>query len=218
MVRKSVQGLRVLFIHGYEAEANSGSLPPLAKYLQAQADYLEWHFSIFPSTFVVAEPMEVMCDPNVAWNLKVFSYAAWVREFKPDVIVGSSLGGTILLKLLQDKTWEGPTVLLAPLMSREIASYSIPDNVACTVVHGSRDSAVTLRSVLDLASTGTDGLVRLVQLDDDHELRYVLGEAPATAERTPIATEDQLCNLVHDTHKRHHSVVYRRAVTFKSRL
>ena len=40
-----------------------------------------------------------------------------VAVFKPDVIVGFSWGGALALKLMKDKAWDGPVVLLSPAYS-----------------------------------------------------------------------------------------------------
>ncbi len=37
-----------------------------------------------------------------------------VRSAKPDIVVGSSWGGAVAVKLLTDGIWHGPTILLAP--------------------------------------------------------------------------------------------------------
>ncbi len=37
-----------------------------------------------------------------------------VRAVKPDIVVGSSWGGAVAVKLLADGIWNGPTILLAP--------------------------------------------------------------------------------------------------------
>merc|ERR1719174_3221453 len=133
MAQKPARGLRVLFIHGSEAEANRDNAP-LASYLQAQAEYLEWHFGIFPSKFLTAEvPLHFLplgnsrTSKHATWNLSVQSHAAVVRSFKPDVVIGSSLGGTIVLQLLQDKKWNGPTVLLAPLLMHQVQTVGAED-------------------------------------------------------------------------------------------
>lgn len=240
MAQKSSRGLRVLFIHGSEAETNAGFTPPLAKYLQAQADYLEWHFGIFPNTFseAVAELTFMVTgnsrNSNIAWTLSVQTHSSLLRSFKPDVIVGSSFGATIVLQLLKDKKWEGPTVLLAPLFLSEVATIwdpqpirppwatlfapTIPEGVACTVVRGLRDTVTPLSSTMKLATSGSKGLVRMLQPDDTHELRLLLGNDPAHADDTPLANEDSLHALVVDTYERHHSSVFRSDLKFTSKI
>eukprot|EP01051_Picozoa_sp_SAG22_P003427 SAG22_NODE_166_length_16765_cov_30.782791_9_plen_164_part_00 len=47
-----------------------------------------------------------------AWTMAIVKHH--LARFKPDVVVGYSWGGSLAVQLLMEKSWSGPTVLLAP--------------------------------------------------------------------------------------------------------
>lgn len=143
---------RVLFIHGLESSPQS-----------SKALFLSAHFdALTPAmdTRSFASAVEVQADQ--------------IAQFRPDVVVGSSFGGAVLLKLLERGSWRGPSVLLAPAHRHYGVEERLPPDVPVILVHGTRDDIVSIAGSRALAKTGTPGLVRLVEVDDEHRLQTLV--------------------------------------------
>jgi dienelactone hydrolase len=97
-------------------------------------------------------------------------HAEKLRRFEPDVLVGSSFGGAVAVALLQREHWRGPTLLLAQAALRQGLRARLPAGVPIWLVHARGDDVVPIADSRKLARTGTPGLVRLVEVDDDHAL------------------------------------------------
>ena len=93
-----------------------------------------------------------------------------LATFRPDVLVGSSFGGAVAVALLERGNWRGPTLLLAQAALRRRPNARLPEGVAVWIVHGSRDDLIDPEDSRQLARTGSPGLVRLIEVDDDHPL------------------------------------------------
>ncbi|GIW44595.1 MAG: hypothetical protein KatS3mg077_1877 [Candidatus Binatia bacterium] len=118
-------------------------------------------------------------------------HAQVVEQFRPDVLVGSSFGGAVAVALLHRKAWSGPTLLLAPAVYHYDVPRFLPPGVPVWIVHGTRDTVVRIEDSRALAQTGTPGLVRLIEVDDDH----ALSDTVARSELIAIVSElvEQYC-------------------------
>ena len=94
-----------------------------------------------------------------------------LQDFRPDVIVGSSFGGAVLVALLQRGHWRGPSLLLAQAALRTDLPCELPEDVRIWLVHGTRDEIVDPEDSRRLARLGTPEWVQLIEVDDDHVLR-----------------------------------------------
>lgn len=101
-----------------------------------------------------------------------------IREFKPDIVIGSSYGGAIAVTMLQKGTWTGPTLLLAQAFTiihkSEPDKWWLPENVPIILIHGTQDDIVPIEGSQMLAMTGTKNLVQLIEVDDNHRLEQSL--------------------------------------------
>ena len=104
-----------------------------------------------------------------------------LAPFGPDVLVGSSFGGAIAVALLQRGHWTGPTLLLAPAALRVGLAPWLPDQVHIWVLHGVHDSVIDIADSRRLVRSGTPGLVRLMEVDDDHALHRMVGTGELVA-------------------------------------
>ena len=93
-----------------------------------------------------------------------------LMRFEPNVLVGSSFGGAVVLELLRRGDYSGPALLLAPAAGIYSVPLELPPNTAVTIVHGSHDHVVPLADSRQLATTGTPSLIRFIELDDNHAL------------------------------------------------
>lgn len=104
----------------------------------------------------------------------VVLHADELRAFGPDVLVGSSFGGAVVVELLRRALWRGPTLLLAQAALRIDPRAELPAGVRVWLVHGLRDSIVDPEDSRRLAGTGSPELVRLLEVDDDHALHRLV--------------------------------------------
>lgn len=111
------------------------------------------------------------------WDLCLQQQEEAIKQFEPDVIVGSSFGGAIAIRLLQMGKWKGPTVLLAHafmFMKQKNPGLNIdmnlPDNIPIVLIHGTKDDVVPIEHSRESAKMGTPGMVELIELDDGHSL------------------------------------------------
>ncbi len=105
------------------------------------------------------------------FELCVRVQAEALASFRPDVLVGSSFGGAVAVALLQRGLWRGPTLLLAQAALARGLPARLPEGAPVWIVHGTRDTLVDPGGSRALARSGTPGLVRLIEVDDDHPLR-----------------------------------------------
>jgi predicted esterase len=157
--------LKVQFVHGLESGPGS-----------SKSVYLERFFdSVTP----------VMDTRDFEGAIAVQSRHA--GEFVPDVLVGSSFGGAVVLAMLQRGHYRAATVLLCPADRHFGVEARIPEGVRAVIAHGSRDELVPVDDSRALAATGTPGLVDLVVVDDEHRLRTLLeSDALATLVRRAL--------------------------------
>lgn len=140
--------LRVQFIHGLESSPQGTKA------------------RLFAEHFTTITPAMDTRD----FEACVRVHAAELARFRPDVLVGSSFGGGVAVALLQRGLWRGPTLLLAQAALRQDLPPRLPEGVRVWLVHGLRDDIVPPEDSRILARSGTRGLVRLFEVDDDHPL------------------------------------------------
>ena len=131
-----------------------------------------------------------------------------IRRFQPDVVVGSSFGGGVVLALLQRALWRGPTLLLAQAAIQLKLRPELPGGVRLWLVHGTRDDVVPIADSRVLARSGAAALVRLIEVDDDHRLSglvesgrlvELVRELDAAAQAPPATgLGAHLANLLHE--------------------
>ena len=146
--------IRVQFAHGLESSPQG-----------AKAQYLAARFE------ALTPAMDTGDFPAC-----VALHAAELQRFRPHVLVGSSFGGAVVLELLRRGEWRGPTLLLAQAGLKLGVCERLPEGVPVLLVHGTRDDVVDPEHSRRLARTGSPGLVRLVELDDEHRLDRLIAE------------------------------------------
>lgn len=104
-----------------------------------------------------------------------------IKKFKPDVVIGSSFGGGLIVLLAMRGVWTGRTILLAPAQKKmlkiageETSVLSIANLEKCTIVHGTRDDMIDIEDSSELSLTGKEGNVDYIIVDDDHSLQKYL--------------------------------------------
>lgn len=141
--------LRVQFAHGLEGSPQGSKARLLARVFDARTPAM----------------------PTRDFEACVSLHAETLRDFRPDLLVGSSFGGAVAVALLQRAAWTGPTLLLAQAAAHQGLALELPRDVHVWLVHGLQDTLVDPEESRVLARSGTPGRVRLIEVEDDHPLR-----------------------------------------------
>lgn len=99
-----------------------------------------------------------------------------IQRFKPDVVVGTSLGGAVAVELAREGAWSGPLVLMCPAyhlvhhhMSKRSTKHkrvtAKKHTAPCLVVHGDADTVVPVQHSRWLAEELNAGLTILKDVD-----------------------------------------------------
>ena len=139
---------RVLFVHGLEGSPQGAKARLFAKHFDASTPAMD------------TSDFEACVDVQ----------ARAIESFGPDVVVGSSFGGAVVVALLERGAWRGPTLLLAQAAVHYNADAQLPENVPVWMAHGTRDTLIPVEHSRRLAATGSPDQVRLLEVDDDHSL------------------------------------------------
>jgi pimeloyl-ACP methyl ester carboxylesterase len=110
-------------------------------------------------------------------------------RFQPELLVGSSFGGAVVVAMLMRDLWRSPCLLLAQAAGFYVPDPRLPEGVRVMLVHAPQDAVVPCEQSRALAKTGTRALVELVEVDDDHALTHLVesGELIAYVKRA-VAT------------------------------
>jgi hypothetical protein len=151
--------LRVLFAHGLESSPQGSKARLFAEHFTA----------LTPS----------MNTRDIESCIAVHTQA--IRDFRPDVVVGSSFGGAVVVALLMRGAWRGPTLLLAQAAYHYDRNARLPDGVPVTLVHALEDDVVAIDESRRLASTGKPACVELIERNDDHALTAMVSSGELVA-------------------------------------
>ena len=139
---------RVQFVHGLEGSPQGAKA------------------RLFAANFEACTPAMDTTD----FDACVSVHAEALRDFAPDLLVGSSFGGAVAVELLRTGAWRGPTLLLAQAALRRDPAARLPAGVPVWLVHGRDDTLIDVADSRALAKTGDPNRVRLFEVDDDHAL------------------------------------------------
>jgi len=92
-----------------------------------------------------------------------------VTAGNPDIIIGSSMGGAILSRLVEEGVWSGPCIFLASAARRLFGILKLPAHVGKQSywIHGSNDTIVPWKDSMNIAKN-SGGTVEII--DDCHRL------------------------------------------------
>ena len=119
------------------------------------------------------------------WATAHAQAAAAVREHEPDVIVGSSFGGALLLSLLQGGVTRARAVLIAQAGVVYGLPPRLPEGARAILLHGTADDVVPIAGSRALARDAGPG-VQLWEIEGgDHPLNACIDDG--TLERAIAA-------------------------------
>ena len=91
-----------------------------------------------------------------------------IKIHKPDLIVASSFGGAVLLRVMLEGGWTGPAVFLAQAGVKFTVSDNLPENARAILIHGEFDETVLIEGSETLAASSPNAT--LVRVADGHRL------------------------------------------------
>jgi pimeloyl-ACP methyl ester carboxylesterase len=145
---------RILFLHGLE----SGPGGTKARWLKAR------YGAVTPALDTSTFPAAVECA-RVA-----------LRAEPPDIVIGSSFGGAVAVRLLATGEWAGPTVLIAPASHKIGSDRSLPPGARVIVLHGDADEVVPVQDSRGLVAGAGPGVQLREIPGGDHRLNQVLDD------------------------------------------
>ena len=92
-------------------------------------------------------------------------------EYQPDIVIGSSYGGGVLLKLVHEGLWTGPSLFLAGAGVRYGITQKIPPQLPVLLIHGTQDKIIPVEDSRILAASSDKAL--LIEINDDHSLASI---------------------------------------------
>ena len=140
--------IKVLYLHGLESEQGGDKVDYLAKKYEVVAPAMDYYD---PQRFV--QTVEL------------------VKEFEPDVIIGSSMGGYFAYKLAT--IFGTPVVLLNPAMHSRYFEpegvYEGTEEVIGTMIMGHKDDVIDPKKTINLLRKGIrKGQLRTYLKDHEH--------------------------------------------------
>lgn len=160
--------VRVLYVHGL----NSG---PKAR----KALYLQQHFETV--TPVIEKPWKIIEAMAII--------SEQIRDFQPDIVVGSSYGAGLTCLLIQLGQWSGPTLLLSCALGRMAPGRLwLPPGKSPLFIHGTRDTVCPLGPIRRMTR---EGYGDLITIDDDHRLSSLINDDQLRHWVTLVASTDR---------------------------
>ena len=151
---------KILMFHGKEGSPYGRK----SSYLKSHPLYTA-HIPSYPSN---RGPVEEVFDE--CYDIAKKELAA----MNPDLLIGSSFGGGILLKLVQEGLWTGPCIFLAQAGVYYKITDTLPADVPCVLIHGAKDTVIDVRDSEKLARSSAKAKM-VVLPNDGHRLESLLG-------------------------------------------
>ena len=174
--------MSVVFLHGLESTVDAQLVP-----IGRKAQYLRRRFdAVLPAldTRAAQEVARREVERSGGWSWPYEGYEeafatplARARAAITDttrVVVASSFGGAVALRLLHEGGWDGPVLFLAAAGIKLTPHRTLPP-VPALVVHGRADTVVPPEDSVALAATSD--AAELVLVDDDHGLATTVTDA-----------------------------------------
>ena len=150
--------MKILYFHGRQSSTKSSK----AEYIRQHRPH-DVYIPAYPSQNRPVEESFPECYPIAQKAL---------QEYAPDLIIGSSFGGGILLKILTEGLWKGPSLLLAGAGVRYNIAKSLPLDVPALLIHGTQDKIVDVEDSRILAASSPHA--QLIEIQDNHSLKTIL--------------------------------------------
>lgn len=98
-----------------------------------------------------------------------------VARENPSVVVGSSFGGAILMRLVLEGHWRGPCVFLASAGYRYGLGDSIPEGIEAIFIHAREDRIIPFEDS-ERVVRNSGPRCQLWPTDGDHRLHHIVSD------------------------------------------
>jgi alpha/beta superfamily hydrolase len=156
---------RIVFLHGLESGPQG-----------SKARWLAERYGAVTPALGCSAPLQ----PHMVTGALAVAREA-VRAQLPDLIVGSSFGGAVAVRLLREGDYRGPVVLIAPAARKITGDEALPDGTRASILHGDADDVVPYADSVALARTGGPGVHLHTVVGGDHRLNVVLEDGMLAA-------------------------------------
>ena len=178
----------ITFLHGLESRVNADLVPIGRKVKWLRAKYPRLCTPALNTGQAVALRDHCVANKKADW----FDDLAWVKRAfsipmkkaresitdKTQLVIGSSFGGAVLLRLIDEGSWNGPSLFLAGAGLKLTQDLSIPPGHPALFIHGRRDYTVLLDDSRELARSCR---APLWEVEDGHRLHSILGDGTLEA-------------------------------------
>jgi hypothetical protein len=163
-------GVKVLFLHGLEGSPEGVKATHLRQHWNASVPVLRTHDlralrENHPGSQWGDIPKEEIAD---ALAQAYADACAAVAYLEPDIIVGSSMGGALLAKLVDESKYTGPVVFLAPAINELVKDIAAAKKKDAVWVLGELDDVISNSNCVQRCLLSGGSL--LVSIGDDHRL------------------------------------------------
>lgn len=172
----------VLLLHGLESAVDDNLSPIGRKAVFLRQHYptitpgLDTRAAIAHRDYCIAHQTPWLTDPErvaAAFETPMANARAALTD-EVGLIVASSFGGAVLLKLLHEAPrWSGPCIFLAGAGRKLTDHDHLPPGCRAILIHGRDDNVIPLEDSRQLAATGGPH-VQLWEVGDGHRLHSIL--------------------------------------------
>lgn len=169
----------IVFLHGLESAVDADLVPCGGK-----ATFLRERYgaALVPLDTRAAVQAASRAGPGWSWPFPEYEEAFHLplararAAIGPDtrLVIGSSFGGAVLLRLLCEGGWSGPSLMLAGAGPKLTPHRALPDGAPALLVHGVHDDVVSIDD--SRALTAASPTAALWEVDDGHRLGSILAD------------------------------------------
>jgi len=167
----------ITFLHGLESSVGDDLVPNGGK-----ASFLRERYGAVLAPLDTRVAVQAAHRNGAGWSWPFAEYEAAFEQpmaaaraaigRSTRLVIGSSFGGAVLLRLLHEGGWRGPSIFLAGAGLKLTPYRALPVGVRCVLVHGRADDVVPPADAAALAATSPDA--ELWEVDDGHRLGSTL--------------------------------------------
>lgn len=177
----------IVFLHGLESTVDADLLPIGRKvqwlrprYPAFAAPGLDTRSAIALKDHCLATGAGWFDDPDrlAAAFARPMASARAAITAQTRLVIGSSFGGAVLLKLLHEGGWSGPSIFLAGAGIKLTPHRTLPSGTRALFIHGRQDDVVPLSDSRALAAASGSPLW---EVEDGHSLPGILTDGTLAA-------------------------------------
>jgi hypothetical protein len=174
--RSMVQPDEVLFLHGLESGPSGSKATYLRQQFGGETADLDTRQAIASHDRAVAAGRTwdaTAPDIEDAFAIPLQRAREALRAKPRRLLIGSSFGGAVLMRLIDERLWPGPSLFLAQAALKLTGHDRLPPDHRAIFIHGRTDSVVPLEhSRTIVAASGPS--VQLWEVGDEHRLATIL--------------------------------------------